>query len=269
MSLHDAFISGNFSKARRHICRRVGINALKDGETPLMLAVLRPGKEYLTQILLTAGARVDLQNEVGETALMLALHSGDNMENISILLHAGAGTDLVTQYGYSACDYALKHSCYDWLFPDNAERRTVRTTIRDADLANVEVQCRKNTVDANLFRILLLDAVYSENVAKVELLLELGAPANSASIFGRSVLIQAACRAHLELVKLLLKYGADPLYQDHEGHSALSEMATCVPGLMMTELIYCEEHAEKVLGKAKLAEIKAAQIEIGRLIMSY
>ena len=79
--------------------------------------------------------------------------------------------------------------------------------------------------------------------------------------------MQAACRAHLDLVKLLLRNGDDPAYQDHEGRSALSGMATCVPGLIMTELIYCEEYAaEEVHGKERLAEIKAAQVEIERLL---
>ncbi|MEI6703462.1 MAG: ankyrin repeat domain-containing protein, partial [Deltaproteobacteria bacterium] len=101
----------------------------------------------------------------------------------------------------------------------------------------------------------------------VELLLEMGAPANCQSFSGWSALMQAACRAHLELVKLLLRHGADPVYRDHEGRSALAEMASCVPGLRMTELIYCEEYAVEVLGKERLAEIKATQGEIERLIM--
>ena len=88
MSLHDALIMGDGAKARRLICRRAGINTIVDGETPMMLAVIRPGREYLTQLLLIAGASVDMQNEVGETALMLALHSADNQENIFILLRA-------------------------------------------------------------------------------------------------------------------------------------------------------------------------------------
>ncbi len=268
MSLHNALISGNFPKARRHICCRVGINALREGETPLMLAVLRPGKEYLTQLLLSAGAQVDMCNEVGETALMLALHSPDNNENIRILLHAKADRDVITRYGYRACDYALKHSCYDWLFQHNAERRAVRLILRDTDLADIEVLCRENTIDANLLRFLLLDAVSSEEAGKVELLLELGAPANCVSIFGRSVLMQATCRAHLDLVKLLLRYGADPAYQDHEGRTAMSEMATCVPGLRMTELLFGEEYAKEVLGRERLIEIEAAQRKIGRLIIS-
>lgn len=78
--------------------------------------------------------------------------------------------------------------------------------------------------------------------------------------------MQASCRTHLKLVRLLLRYGADPAYQDHEEQTALSEMATCVPGLRMTELIYCEEYAEKELGKERMAEIKTAQGKIKYLL---
>lgn len=266
MSLHDALIKDDFPKARRLICRRDGINDFKDGETPLMLAALQPGKEYLTQLLLTAGANVDMQNEVGETALMLALHSPNNKENVSILLHARTDTNPVTRYGYAACDYALKHPCYDCLFPENTELRDIRTLFMCADLAVVEVVCKKQVLDINLLRLVLMDAVYSENIAKTELLLKLGAPATSQTYHGWSALMQAVCRAHLELVKLLLRYGADPSYQDHERRTALSEMATCAPGLRMTELIYCEEYALETLGMERLAMIKAAQSEIERLI---
>lgn len=268
MSLHDALITRDFVRARRLIRRRTGINTLEDGETPLMLAVVRPGNEYLTQLLLTAGAHVDMQNEVGETALMLALHSADNQENIDSLLHAGAITSLMTRYGYFASDYALTHSGYDRLFPENSERRAIKAVLENADLTIVEEVCRKQTIDDNLLRLSLLEAVYSEDVARVELLLEVGAPGNAVSIFGWSPLMQAACRAHPELVALLLRNGAEPSYQDYEGMSALSEMATCVPGLRMSELIYCEEYAVEVLGKERLAEIKAAQVEIERLLDS-
>lgn len=226
MSLHDALLTGDFPKARRLIYRRAGINTLEDyGYTPLMLAVRTPGKEYLTQLLLAAGAGVDMCNEIGETALMLSLHTADNRENVSILLHAGADTGLTTRYGYTAWDYALKHAGYDWLFPDNTERRVARDQLINAAFAFVEMLCRKRAIEANLLRFALLDAVYYENITRVELLLEMGAPANCQSIFGWSALMQAACRAHLEMVKLLLRCGADPTYEDHDERSAPSEMA--------------------------------------------
>lgn len=266
MLLHDALITGNYPKARRLIGRRVGINCLIDGETPLMLAVLRPGKEHLTQLLLAAGAQVDAHNELGETALMLALHSVNNLENVVILIHAGADTGLITSYAYSACDYALKHPVYDAFFPENKKRRVIREMIRTADPAETVELCLKHKYDVNLLRFALLDAVYYENVSRVEVLLESGAPANSHSIFGWSALRQAACRAHLELVKLLLRYGADPAFQDHEGRTALTEMKTCIPGLRMTELIYLEDLALDELGEETLSKIKAAQINIERLL---
>ena len=267
MSLHDALIMCDIPKARRLIRRRAGINTRdKDGDTPLMLSALRPGEECLTQLLLAAGTAVDTQNKIGETALMLALHVAGNQENVNILLHAGAETTLITRYGYAACDYALKHPDYDCLFPGNTERRVVMAILESAGLVIVEETCRKQVIDASLLRLSLLEAVYSEDIAQAELLLEMGAPANCQSFFGWSALMQAACRAHLDLVKLLLLCGADPSYQDHEGRSALSEMATCVPGLRMTELIYSEEYAEEELGKERLVQIKAAQREIERLI---
>lgn len=267
MSLHDALAAGNIPKARRLICRRAGINTPDEtGETPLMHCALRPGREYLTQLLLTASADVDAVNDIGETALMLALQIAGNRENVILLLRKGSDINQATRYGYSAHDYALKHAEYDWLFPENAERRIVREKIAAANAVCVENFCSEQSIDANLRRFLLFDAVYSEDLNKAELLLNMGAPADCPSLYGWTTLMQAACRAHLELVKLLLRYGANPDYQDHEGRTALSEMKTCVPGLMMTELIYSEEWAVEVLGKKRLGEIKAAQGEIERLL---
>jgi ankyrin repeat protein len=143
MSLHEALIARDVGKVRRLIRLRTGINTLEYGESPLMLAVVRPGNEYLTQLLLTAGAHVDMQNEVGETAFMLAMHFADNQGNIDILLHAGANTSLKTKYGYYASDYALPHSAYDRLFPENSERRVIKTVLANADLTAVREVCRK------------------------------------------------------------------------------------------------------------------------------
>lgn len=267
MSLHDALAAGNIPKARRLICRRAGINVPDEtGETPLMHCALRPGREYLTQLLLTAGADVDAVNDIGETALMLALQVADNRENVAMLLLKGSDVKLVTRYGYSACDYAIKHAEYDWLFPENQKRRAVREMAMATDVAGIENACREQHLDTNLLRFLLLDAVYSEDINKAELLLGMGAPADCPSLYGWTALMQAACRAHPELVKLLLRYGANPAYQDEQGRTALSEMKTCVPGLRMTELIYSQEWAVEVLGKERLEEIKAAQGEIERLL---
>jgi ankyrin repeat protein len=269
MSLHEELYLGNILKARRLIRRRININTFEDGETPLMLVAMRPGKEYLTQLLLAAGASVDLQNEFCNTALMLALHPpADNKENVSILLHAGANTKLISCYGYRACDYALRHSSYDNLFPGNIVRRAVLATLETAELADVELMCRTQAIDGHLLQRALLRAVNYEDIARTELLLEMGAQVNCQYFYGRSPLMQAACRAHLVLVKLLLRYGADPAYQDHEGRSALSEMLTCVPGLEMTQVLYGDAYAEEVLGKERLMEIKAAQGEIERLMIN-
>ena len=207
-----------------------------------------------------------MRTDIGYTTFMLSLHTTEyNRENVAILLHAGADTGLITRYGYGACDYALRHSNYDWLFPENVERRAIKAVLENENLAVVETLCRKQEIDAVLLRMALMGAVYSEDVARVELLLEVGAPANCQSFNGWSPLMQTACRAHLELVMLLLRYGADPSYEDNEGRSALSEMATCVPGLRMAELIYYE--AEEVLDRERLMEIKSAQNKIERLLM--
>lgn len=271
MSLHDALIERDFKKARRLICRRAGINTPDEsGETPLMTCVLRPGMEYLVQLLLAVGADLEAFNSTGETAFMLAAHISGNQENIRILLHAGADTGHISRYGYCAADYALAIVEYDWLFPENTARRNLLAILETARLVDVEATCQ-HSVDAKLFELALLEAVFSEDLPRAELLLKLGAPANSRTFYGWSVLMQAACRTNLGLVELLLHYGADPAYQNLDGRSALSEIRICMPGLRMTELIYCnetDEYALEQLGQERLNEIRAVQREIVQLLLA-
>lgn len=100
MSLHLALLLGDFPKARRLIRRRIEINKPdEDGNTPLMLSSRHPRRESLTQLLLAAGAIVDMQNETGETALMQAVRNADNQENVSILIHGKADIGIMTRYG--------------------------------------------------------------------------------------------------------------------------------------------------------------------------
>lgn len=271
MSLHDALLERDFRKARRLICRRAGINTPDEsGETPLMVCALQPSMSYLTQLLLLSGADLEAFNFTGETAFMLAAHIAGNLENIRILLHAGADTDHISRYGYCAADYALAIVEYDWLFPENTARRNLLAILETGRLVDVEAACQY-AVDSKLFELALLEAVFSEDLPRAELLLKLGAPANSRTFYGWSALMQAACRANLMLVELLLRYGADPAYQDLDGRSAVSEMKTSVPGLRMTELIYCDEsdeYALEQLGQERLNEIRAVQSEIAQLLLS-
>lgn len=68
----------------------------------------------------------------------------------------------------------------------------------------------------------LLNAVDNENLEIVQLLIEYGANLESKDTWGRTALIDSAMKANLELVKLLLDAGANKNAQDYDGVTALS-----------------------------------------------
>ncbi|CAI8056645.1 Putative ankyrin repeat protein MM_0045 [Geodia barretti] len=62
------------------------------------------GRTEVVSLLLEAGAKVGLQNEVGDSALMLAART----EVVSLLLEAGAKVDLQNEHGDSALMLAAR-----------------------------------------------------------------------------------------------------------------------------------------------------------------
>ncbi len=269
MSLYGALLKGKYSKARRLIHRRAGINMPgDDGKTPLMLSAQHFNMVDVTRLLLLAGADVNARNIYGETALMMSLSRPDNFENVSILIDHGADTSLVTVYGHMPRDFAIYDAAavFDCFFPENTERRAIRQKAKTADAAALEKICREQQVDDVLLRVLLSEAVYSEDAGKVEALLKFGVPVDSLTYDGATALFYAACRTRVDLVKLLLRYGANPAHQNYQGETAIMKMKTCFPGMRVAELLYCENYALEVLGKERMEEIITAQSEIERML---
>jgi len=79
----------------------------KEGNTPLMLAVLRRAYDSV-DVLLRVGARVDDPNNGGETPLINAVHAGD-LRLVRLLLSKGANPDRPdTLSGLSARQHAAR-----------------------------------------------------------------------------------------------------------------------------------------------------------------
>jgi hypothetical protein len=268
MSLYGALLTGRYSKARRLIGRRAGINTPgEDGETPLMLSAQHPDMTDLTRLLLLAGANVNARNIYGETALLPALWRPNNRENVSLLIEHGADTGVVTAYGYRARDCALYDAgvVYDDLFPENSERREILKMAATADAIWLEKVCREQQDDTVLLQMVLNNAVHNEDCEQVALLLKMGIPADTSSKYGETLLMYAACRTNTELVKVLLRFGANPAHQDYQGVTARMKMKTCAPGWQKTELLY-GDYAFEQLGRERMEEIAVVQREIERLL---
>lgn len=76
------------------------------GNTPLHVAACR-GESAAIEVLLAAGADVNLQGELGNTALHEAVGQGSR-NAVDVLLRAGARLDLPNDFGDTPLDLARK-----------------------------------------------------------------------------------------------------------------------------------------------------------------
>jgi ankyrin repeat protein len=172
----------------------------RDGQTPLIAAVIEEEID-LVKLLLSKGARCNVKDSLGRTALFYACE-GDDSEIFKVLLEHGAEVNVVDKQGLAPLASAARYG----------KANIVETLIeRGAALQDRNKQGIKG----------LFSAVIASNKHVAELLLEkgvdvnerlngvaplhvaLGVPSPSADNEDRII--------GLDMVKLLLDYGADPL----------------------------------------------------------
>ncbi|SEW40079.1 hypothetical protein SAMN05428988_5218 [Chitinophaga sp. YR573] len=83
---------------------------------------------------------------------------------------------------------------------------------------DVNLIIKQGFVEANL----IITAVYNKNADVVKLLLRHGADVDLDDGFGATALMYAVSNANVELVKILLDAGADPALKDKTGNNAFS-----------------------------------------------
>ncbi|KAL9100948.1 MAG: hypothetical protein Q9187_009299, partial [Circinaria calcarea] len=216
------------------------------GEKRTLHLASQAGHSDLVKILLNLGCDIDspvLKTKM--TALMLAAQSG-RVAVISVLLEAGASQDVVDSNGWTALHHAcynghleiiriLDHSCLDRM-----------KQVATLDLEHVQYQdvtCLHLAAymgHFNVARYLLknttfggINATTKENWTPlhlasgcghfdmVSLLLEKRANCTITEVTcGGTVLHWACFNGHQQIVRLLLKQGADPYQLDREGRSA-------------------------------------------------
>jgi len=170
------------------------------------------------------------------TALTLAAREGD-IESVKLLLERGANVNQVTEYGWSPLLTATNNRHYklaEYLIERNA----------DVNLANkgnwtpLYLATDNRNIEGGDFPVPKPDIDHFEYI---KFLLDHGANPNARAkdntltrtIFtmqwflesGATPFVRAAQSSDLELLKLLLKYGADPLLRTDFGDTALTAAA--------------------------------------------
>ncbi|MEM4367204.1 MAG: ankyrin repeat domain-containing protein [Candidatus Anstonellales archaeon] len=173
-------------------------------QTALMWAAER-GHEGVVEMLIKAGAKVDLQDNNGKTALMRAAN-GNQKRVLKLLIEAGANLDLQDNDGRTALMWATLY--------DGGHKGVVEMLIEAG--ANLDLQ-------NNNGETALMYAAVNGAEEILELLIKAGAKVDLQDNDGRTALMWAAWYEHKRVVEMLRKAGAnvDPKYVSKDGKSLL------------------------------------------------
>ena len=168
--------------------------------TPLMEAACE-GHTQIAELLLQAGADKDMQDFSGRTALMNAAFRG-NTGVTQKLLGAGVEKDLQDGRGTTAPMRAAL----------SGHLEMARLLLQAG--VNKDLQNYDGTTA-------LMMAAYNGHTEIVQLLLQAGAEKDLQDQSGWTALLDAACKGHTEIALMLLQAGANKDLQDQEGWTAL------------------------------------------------
>jgi ankyrin repeat protein len=200
--------------------------ATVDGTTPLMLAARLESATDVVSYLLKHGADAGAIDRSGSDAVMIAATEGA-AGNLKILLEAGASGSSQRKNGAFPRQFA---QTVNRSVIDRAVRaREGSTALMGAAMADCEACVRlllargadsKAKTGSGLTA--LHNAAYEGNPAVVKLLLDAGAPVNGGDERGFTPLMMAANSKTKdpEVVRMLLKSGADPGPKDGTGRTA-------------------------------------------------
>jgi len=208
--------------------KRVSLNALTGGETPLY-AACKKGHEAIVTFLLNNGADPNVKNELYAAAskkfllpLQVAVQQG-NAAICTMLLQKGATLDLPREpLLHIACSTATN----GWTTDESAETSTTDqklSTVRLLLQQEVNVNAFSDKGDTALYR-----ACTHQQLEVVQILLEAGADVNLTS--SRRYPLIAACDAgNVELINLLVSAGADVKCSNSSDETCLHALITACP----------------------------------------
>jgi ankyrin repeat protein len=202
-ALVEALEREDLGAAERLIGRGADIDTTRgDGKTLLILAAKksRPG---LVRALIGAGAHVDLATNNGGTALMFAAIGGD-IDSVQALVDAGADVNAIGGFDWTALMVATVKG-------HDAIIRLLIGAGADANLADI-YDWTPLMRAADVGRRSAVQALLEWPRVDVEARNDQGATA----------LHRAAAEGNLEIVRLLLDFGVDPMPRDLAGRTPLS-----------------------------------------------
>ncbi len=198
--IHAAQESGDATK----VCRLLRWGARADEADYLLHWAAAEGHPAVVELLLQAGADVNLLNGRGRDPLALAATWG-HVETVSVLLKAEP-------------ELGTKNEALLTGIANNRNPVAITRLLLDCG-ANV------NTKEPGTNYTALHYAPYSSNTSLVRLLLDSGAEVRVKTDKGFTPLGSAAYCGQAEMAKMLLEFGADPKARDSLGNTPLHHVA--------------------------------------------
>ena len=229
--LENAAIYGHEGMVRMMLGKQTERNGRKALFEPFIAAV-RHGHPATASIFLDHGIDINAALPTGHTPLMEAAWRG-HVDTVRMLLLRGADIEAVDNNGRTALMHAAQHGrkdCVDFFLRSGAYVGAVDkkgwTAFRSA-AASGHVEIAKALLEsgAKLQPIALNDAAYAGRAKMVQFLLEHGVPTD-ASPDGMTALMHAAGQGHVDVVRLLIKRGADVNMVNRRGVTALGVALT-------------------------------------------
>lgn len=198
----------NFENLEALIQAGADVNAqCAEGYTALMWACSKPAEAKFIELLLKHGARTEIKNYNGQTALHRAVCTKKTTALVELLIKADADINAKDSRGYSPLLYAV-----DTTYNEDADKVALLAKAG----ADLEVM--------NEWKETALMVAIENAPDTVPALLEAGAKVNAiCADDGKTPLIKAVWRKNpsVEVVKALLKAGADTSIKDQIGNTSL------------------------------------------------
>lgn len=198
------------------LSRGVDINSKGGGSETLLLSAIYNQQRRIVEYLLDHGAKVSVADNFGRTPLFWAISRGEE-QIASLLLEHGADPNIYDDKGYTPLREALEEVEF-WSTSKNPAKETLITlaTLLLDNGADPNIPDKKGQT------VLLVAASPRHSTEFVSLLLSKNADQNIPSEDGETPLSVAEKGENHEVVKLLLKHGAQPAKQERNSAGSVS-----------------------------------------------
>ena len=183
----------------------------------LIKAVKYSDHPEVLEVLIDAGAYVNIVDEQGRTPLMIAVNNRRNIEMIKVLLKKGARVNTWDKEKVTPLMYAVI----------NNDNRIIELLIKHGAYLNIEGAKNKTLAYA---------VKNNGEVDSIETLLDYGAKVNEEDKYGQIPLEYAVDNKNIEMITLLIKYGANVNFRTENNRTIFMKALNLIEEISTIEM---------------------------------